>query len=257
MIQHVDWNHVYNEVVETSGGYPTAPAAATEAPAEETQAPAEANTYNVEMVDIAFVETELIVPANTDITINLTNTGASVHNFHIEELGVASPDLASGESFQLKFNTGAPAEYEFFCAIPGHREAGMVGKITVTDDPSKLPAPANDAPVPAEGAGEGQAPAPNGAAGGGTEFNVEAVDIAFVETELRVPANTEITINVTNTGAATHNLHIEELGVATPDLASGESATVTFNTGAPGEYEYFCAVPGHREAGMVGKLIVE
>jgi uncharacterized cupredoxin-like copper-binding protein len=31
---------------------------------------------------------------------------------------------------------------------------------------------------------------------------------------------------------------------------------VTINA-APGEYEYYCAVPGHKQAGMVGKLIVK
>ena len=256
MIQHVDWNEVYNEAVEEAGGYPTAPPRETAEPAA-TQAPTEPNTYNVEMVDIAFVETELVVPANTDITINLTNTGASTHNFHIEELGVASPDLAAGESTTITFNTGAPAEYEYFCAIPGHRESGMVGKITVTDDPALLPQPASEAQEPAEGPGEGQAPPPDGAQGAATDFNVEMMDTAFIETEVTVPANTDITVNLTNTGVGTHNFHIEELNVASPDVPGGGTDKVTFNTGAPGTYQYFCAIPGHKEAGMVGTLIVQ
>lgn len=88
-------------------------------------------------------------------------------------------------------------------------------------------------------------------------FEIEMVDIAFVEKELVVPANTEITINLVNNGVAVHTFNIDELDVASGDVASGETASVTFNTGAPGEYEYYCSIPGHREAGMVGTLIVQ
>lgn len=36
----------------------------------------------------------------------------------------------------------------------------------------------------------------------------------------------------------------------------GMSALVTFTPTEPGTYEFYCAVPGHREAGMVGTVIV-
>lgn len=40
-------------------------------------------------------------------------------------------------------------------------------------------------------------------------------------------------------------------------IASGESATETFTAPTePGEYTFFCAVPGHAEAGLVGTLVV-
>jgi nitrite reductase (NO-forming) len=227
-------------------------------------------TIDVEMVDIAFTQTEITVPANYTITVNLKNSGAAMHNFHIDELGVKSPDVPGGESATFTFNSGAPGEYEFFCAVPGHREAGMVGKLIVTGDVGEGgEAPVSAAASPAAEASPVAAASPVVAAetpatteeapasAAQTEFDVSMVDIAFEQTELVVPANSEITINLTNNGVAVHNMHIEELGVASPDLAGGESATFTFNSGAPGEYEYFCAVPGHREAGMVGKLIVQ
>jgi nitrite reductase (NO-forming) len=225
-------------------------------------------TIDVEIVDIAFTQTEITVPANYTITVNLTNNGAAMHNFHIEELGVASPDLGGGESGTVTFNSGAPGEYEFFCAVPGHREAGMVGKLIVTASeapegeapPAAAASPVASPIAQASPVAAAETPATTEeapASVGQTEFHVEMVDIAFEEAELIVPANTDITIDLTNNGVAMHNFHIEELGVASPDLMGGESGTVTFNTGAPGEYEYFCAVPGHREAGMVGKLIVQ
>lgn len=132
MIQHADWNKIYNEAIKESGGaYPTAPPRETPTAAAQSTAPAEPHTYHVEMQDIAFAETTLTVPANTEITINLTNTGAAVHNFTIDELGVSSGDYSSGQTGQVTFNTGAPGEYEYYCSIPGHKEAGMVGKLIV------------------------------------------------------------------------------------------------------------------------------
>ncbi len=36
----------------------------------------------------------------------------------------------------------------------------------------------------------------------------------------------------------------------------GRTARLDFEIAAPGEYEFFCSVPGHREAGMVGRIVV-
>lgn len=37
----------------------------------------------------------------------------------------------------------------------------------------------------------------------------------------------------------------------------GESAYLIFKAEKPGEYKYICTIPGHREAGMEGLLIIE
>jgi outer membrane protein assembly factor BamB/plastocyanin len=88
-----------------------------------------------------------------------------------------------------------------------------------------------------------------------TDLQVTAIDIAFKETELQAPADTDVTLTLTNTGVAQHDLVIENTEYAIPLLANGESASFTFNLPA-GEYTYYCDVPGHRAAGMVGTLIV-
>jgi len=74
---------------------------------------------------------------------------------------------------------------------------------------------------------------------------------------LTVQANTEITINLTNNGLAPHTFDIDALGVDSGEIPPGGTGTVTFNSGAPGTYEFYCKVPGHKEAGMVGTLIVQ
>ena len=263
-IQHVDWNEVYNEAVEAAGGaYPTVIPTATQGPDEggAEEQPSEPNTYNVSMGDNFFEPAELVLPANTDVTINVTNDGVGVHRFDLDELDVHSGDVPSGESVVLQFNTGGVAEYEYYCSVPGHRESGMVGRLVVTDDPALLPQPATDAREPAEGVGEGDAPVPSPndpeSTGANTTFDVEMVDTAFIQPELTVPANTEITINLVNNGVGAHNFTLDELQVSSGNYESGQSGTFTFNSGEPGVYEFYCSIPGHKEAGMVGTLTVQ
>ena len=94
------------------------------------------------------------------------------------------------------------------------------------------------------------------AAGGDSAFTVHAIDIAFQEKELTIPANTDVQVTVVNSGVLQHDLTIDELKVQTKTLNGGDSDTVTINAPA-GTYEYYCSVPGHKEAGMVGTLTVE
>jgi uncharacterized cupredoxin-like copper-binding protein len=40
-------------------------------------------------------------------------------------------------------------------------------------------------------------------------------------------------------------------------MPSGESTLALFTPNAPGTYTFYCGVPGHTEAGLVGTLVVE
>ncbi len=105
--------------------------------------------------------------------------------------------------------------------------------------PSQEPPEAEQQPAQAEG-------------GGAT---LEAVDTAWSTNELTVrPGDT---ITVTNTGVGTHDFTVDELGI-TQDLPNGEPVTITIPADAqPGEFAFYCSVPGHREQGMEGTLIIE
>lgn len=97
---------------------------------------------------------------------------------------------------------------------------------------------------------------PVASAAGANAFAVNTVDINFDPKELTIPADTDVKVTVTNKGVLQHDFTIDELKVATKLLNGGDSETVTINAKA-GTYEYYCTVPGHREAGMVGNLIVK
>jgi plastocyanin len=67
------------------------------------------------------------------VTINFTNSSPLSHNVTVEsssgqQLG-GTPTFAGGSksvSLELK-----PGTYKFFCTVPGHRQAGMEGTLTV------------------------------------------------------------------------------------------------------------------------------
>jgi plastocyanin len=84
---------------------------------------------------------------------------------------------------------------------------------------------------------------------------VTSFDIYFEPTEVTIPANTDVPFTLPNDGAAPHNFSIDELGISV-DIAPGSTEETVINA-PPGTYEYYCNVPGHKEAGMVGTLIVE
>ena len=90
-----------------------------------------ANGLEIDLVDIAFTPREFTSPANTPTVITLVNNGAAVHNLSIDELNVHSGDMQAGETKTITID--APAgTYTYYCTIPGHRTAGMVGTLTVT-----------------------------------------------------------------------------------------------------------------------------
>ncbi len=78
-----------------------------------------------------------------------------------------------------------------------------------------------------------------------------------VNPDLHVPQGAHVTLTLVNGDGALHNLSIDELGVHSADISGqGNRTEVTFVADQPGTFAYYCAIPGHRQAGMEGKLIV-
>lgn len=255
LIQHGDWNEVYNHAIETSGGYPTPPPGAaaeepTEAAAEDTTASSGTGAIEVDMHDIYFDPTEITIPVDTPTEIHFVNKGAAVHDFTIDALGI-HVTLNPGE--EATETVTAPAgEYEYYCSIPGHKDAGMVGKMIASADAAPAAAPAEE-----ESASTEEAPAEAGgapAAAGGAAVEVDMHDIYFDPADISIAADTPTELHLVNQGAAVHDFTIDALGIHVT-LNPGEEATETI-TAAAGEYEIYCSVPGHKDAGMVGTLTV-
>jgi uncharacterized cupredoxin-like copper-binding protein/uncharacterized protein (DUF305 family) len=92
-------------------------------------------------------------------------------------------------------------------------------------------------------------------AAGRADVTIESYDIYFEPKALTIPAGTEVTLTLPNEGVTLHNFSIDALGISV-DIGPGETKMVTINAPA-GAYEYYCNVPGHKEAGMVGTLTAQ
>ncbi|HYH50415.1 MAG TPA: plastocyanin/azurin family copper-binding protein [Acidimicrobiia bacterium] len=101
----------------------------------------------------------------------------------------------------------------------------------------------------AHAAAEAEASAP--------DLIVHAIDINWREKELRIGPGT-VGIQMVNEGAIAHTFVLEGVTsgrkLSTP--AAGDTDTAKFEL-QPGNYVYFCDVPGHRQGGMEGTLIVD
>jgi plastocyanin len=85
----------------------------------------------------------------------------------------------------------------------------------------------------------------------------DAGDLVFDPESLEAEAG-EVVLTYTNPSEVPHNVAIEagdETLAESETVTGGESAEATAEL-EPGEYVYYCAIPGHRESGMEGDLTV-
>jgi uncharacterized cupredoxin-like copper-binding protein len=92
--------------------------------------PTAGNVIEIKTEDIKFDKKTLEIPADTDVTIKVKNEGMLQHDFIIEDTDFGTDLLDSGDETELKVKLKA-GEYTYYCSVPGHREAGMEGKLTV------------------------------------------------------------------------------------------------------------------------------
>ena len=67
------------------------------------------------------------------ITLNFTNPQPIPHDVDLEDASgedVGETELIAEDSDSIELNL-KPGTYTFFCSVPGHREAGMEGTLTV------------------------------------------------------------------------------------------------------------------------------
>jgi len=99
------------------------------------------------------------------------------------------------------------------------------------------------------------------ASGGGSVVELEADpngSLAYTVAEASAQSGT-VTVKFNNPQGLTHDVAIEnEKGetVGKTNLVADEETSTTVKL-KPGTYKYYCTVPGHREAGMEGTLVVK
>jgi plastocyanin len=108
--------------------------------------------------------------------------------------------------------------------------------------------------------GVGLGASPDSGPDGGTSLMVEAHDIEFDRDAYRVAAG-PVAIDYVQEGALPHSLVIEASDGGVVNDFKLEVGDVDADSGTvelpAGDYEIFCDVPGHRDAGMEAELQVE
>jgi hypothetical protein len=110
----------------------------TPVPRQPAPDPTPRSSLTLEFIDIGFAPCAFTIPAHTPVPITFTNTSQIIGNFTIDELAIQSPTLLPGETIELELNA-PPGAYAFYSDLPGHREAGAAGILTVVGNESATP----------------------------------------------------------------------------------------------------------------------
>lgn len=112
-----------------------------------------------------------------------------------------------------------------------------------------------------------------------TKVTVTMTEFGFEPNTINVSAGSPVELTLVNEGAIEHDFVVEVIPVtdvsssnsgdhhmSTMDhsefdlhtsIAVGETSTLTFTPTEAGTYQIICSVPGHKDAGMTGELIVK
>ena len=78
-----------------------------------------------------------------------------------------------------------------------------------------------------------------------------------VNPTLRVNEGAIVQMTLVNGDAIEHDVVFPDFNAATDKVfRKGASSVTVFRAGKAGEFDYFCSLPGHRQAGMAGKIVV-
>lgn len=81
----------------------------------------------------------------------------------------------------------------------------------------------------------------------------------FEPETVRVKVDEPVTISFKNVGVIVHDYISSgaDKNVKLANVLGGREARGVFKASKPGTYQVLCVQPGHREAGMVGRIVVE
>src|SRR5437868_6545483 len=97
---------------------------------------ASAQTVTVKGTDqMRFEPNTLTARANAPVTLTVDDSGTVLeHDFTIDDIGGQKVSVKAQPNSKAsgQFTPTAAGTYQFYCAEPGHKEAGMVGTLTVS-----------------------------------------------------------------------------------------------------------------------------
>ncbi len=135
------------------------------------------------------------------------------------------------------------------CGSSSNNSSGTTSETTATSTPATT-ATTPAAPASGESAsGASSSLSLSAASSGQLEYNTKSLSAKAGK----------VSIDFTNSAPLGHNVTVESSAgqiVGSTPTFQGDSKTLSLDL-KPGTYKFFCSVPGHRQAGMEGTLVVK
>ena len=97
--------------------------------------PSDARKIKIFAKEFAFSPANISARPNETLVIELVNEGSVAHMWEIKGLDGTHVHAEVSETVHGIIRVPSePGVYETYCSVPGHKEAGMVGKLVVTED---------------------------------------------------------------------------------------------------------------------------
>ena len=223
----------------------------------------------------------LQVALGTVVQITLIDGDGAEHNIAVPDFGASSDHvLAKDASTVIVFRADKNGTFPYYCELPGHRQAGMEGKITVgapvaaaapeapdiSRDPADLPAPIG-ARAPTTVRVDLTTIEVKGRLADGASYIYWTFNGKVPGPMLRVRVGDTVDLHLKN-DPGSHMIHSVDLhavlgpggGAAVLQVPPGQEKSIRFKAMMPGLYVYHCATPmvaNHIANGMYGMILVE
>jgi nitrite reductase (NO-forming) len=231
----------------------------------------------------------LTVNKGDSVQINLINSDGVEHDLSLPDLNIQMKHLLTkGDKDSIVFKAGKAGEFDYFCSLPGHKQAGMWGKLVVIDpeapaeaagssstgasassivhDPTDLPVSVGSR-APQTLRVDLETVEMEGQLADGTTYTYWTFDGTVPGPFLRVRVGDTVELFLKNDAKSTmvHSIDLHAVtgpggGAAVTQAAPGEEKSFTFQALNPGLYVYHCATPmvaHHIANGMYGLILVE
>ena len=227
------------------------------------------------------VNPDLHVPENAVVQINLVNDDGAIHDIAVPEFNVKSDNImGKGSATAVVFRATKGGVFEYLCTLPGHKAAGMFGRLIVGDapeeeeidaldiaqDPTEVGTPVGDR-GPEHITVDLETTEVLGFLTSGSTYRYWTFNNKVPGPFIRVRVGDTVTINMKN-AEDSHHIHSIDLhsvtgpggGAAVTQAGPGQTKSFTFKALQPGIYVYHCATPmvaQHITNGMYGMILVE
>lgn len=255
----------------------------------------EATTIRIDLSEMAFTPSKLNLVAGKPYKLELRNTGEVKHEFAADaffrstalrkvedgQAEIKLPFLSEVEVFpgkqvDLYVVPLLPGTYEMLCELPGHREAGMEGTITVTGTPVTSPEIRLGDVAAAAGIANAAQIVKQADWNKMETVTIDMGEMFFKPNPVRLQVGKPYKIQLKNGGEVKHELDaeaffrtaairkVQDAGVEVKgpslneiEVFDGQQVDVYLIPTGAGTYELACRLPGHYEAGMKATLVVE